>query len=222
MSALMAERRDWAEEPRQASLFGALAPQPQREQPAEEGRVVEFPKRADVAPAETDSPSGASTSGDEPASGAAPRVEAPAAGPAAAADSTVAPAAGPVPAADYADAPSIASVEADSAFAAASEFELAAMPEAAAVVDTMPAVEGASALEAEIVVTPEGFAGGTRTPRAAGSPLARPTLDDVMSRVWEGLSTGMPAACPVCRGELQPAASGPRQAHCGSCGTTID
>jgi hypothetical protein len=58
-----------------------------------------------------------------------------------------------------------------------------------------------------------------RKPRA---PLTGPTLDDVMSRVWEGLSTGLPAACPVCRGELQPALSGPRQACCASCGTTID
>ena len=33
MSALMAERRDWAEDPRQASLFDALAPPPERAQP---------------------------------------------------------------------------------------------------------------------------------------------------------------------------------------------
>ena len=219
MSALMAERRDWAEDPRQASLFDALAPP--REQPAEQGRVVEFPKRADVAPAEAESAAESSARAQpdllEGAPAASSRVaagEAPAAGPASAGFS--APAAEPVVVAP------IASSEAGSAFAAASEFELAATPEAAAVIDTMPAVEGASAIEAEIVVTPEGFTGGTRTPRAAGSPLARPTLDDVMSRVWEGLSTGMPAACPVCRGELQPAASGASRAHCGSCGTTID
>jgi len=176
MSALMAERRDWAEDPRQPSLFDALAPPPPR--PAQEGRVVDFPKRADVAAVD-----------------------------AAQAEPAVAPA---------------ESSEARSSFAASSEFELAAMPEGVGVIDTMPAVEGASAIEGEIVVTPEGLTGGTRTPRAAGSPLARPTLDDVMSRGWEGLSTGLPAACPVCHGELLPAASGPRQAHCGSCGTSID
>ena len=38
---------------------------------------------------------------------------------------------------------------------------------------------------------------GTRRPR---TPLTGPTLDDVMSRAWEGLVTGLPAACPVCRG----------------------
>ena len=47
-----------------------------------------------------------------------------------------------------------------------------------------------------------------RTQRAAGMPLAGPTLDDVMSRVWEGLAMGLPAACPVCHGEVLPAAPG--------------
>ena len=61
-----------------------------------------------------------------------------------------------------------------------------------------------------------------RTPRAAGLPLAGPTLDDVMSRVWEGLVTGLPAACPVCHGEVVPAAPGPLRGRCTSCGTTIE
>ena len=39
-------------------------------------------------------------------------------------------------------------------------------------------------------------------------PLAGPTLDDVVSRVWEGLVMGLPAACPVCHGEVLPAAPG--------------
>jgi hypothetical protein len=58
-----------------------------------------------------------------------------------------------------------------------------------------------------------------RKPRA---PLAGPTLDDVMSRVWEGLVTGLPAACPVCRGEVVPSVHGPLHGRCSSCGTTID
>src|SRR5262249_42923239 len=94
-----------------------------------------------------------------------------------------------------------------------------AAPEAAALADTQPAVEGASAIEAEIVVAPENLAGETRTPRAAGSPLAGPTLDDVMSRVWEGLATGLPAACPVCHGEVLPSRGGPLRGRCKSCDT---
>lgn len=58
-----------------------------------------------------------------------------------------------------------------------------------------------------------------RKPRA---PLAGPTLDDVMSRVWEGLVTGLPAACPVCRGEVVPSVHGPLHGRCSSCGTTVD
>lgn len=55
----------------------------------------------------------------------------------------------------------------------------------------------------------------------AGASLAGPTLDDVMSRAWEGLAMGLPAACPVCHGEVLPAASGAHGA-CSSCGTTIE
>jgi hypothetical protein len=58
-----------------------------------------------------------------------------------------------------------------------------------------------------------------RRPRV---PLAGPTLDDVMSRVWEGLVTGLPAACPVCHGEVVPSAHGSLRGRCSSCGTTID
>jgi hypothetical protein len=58
-----------------------------------------------------------------------------------------------------------------------------------------------------------------RKPRA---PLTGPTLDDVMSRVWEGLVTGLPAACPVCRGEVVPSVHGSLHGRCASCGTTID
>ena len=64
--------------------------------------------------------------------------------------------------------------------------------------------------------------GERRVPRTAGMPLAGPTLDDVMSRVWEGLATGLPAACPVCHGEVEPALGGPLSGRCRSCGTAID
>ena len=60
-----------------------------------------------------------------------------------------------------------------------------------------------------------------RTQRAAGLPLAGPTLDDVVSRVWEGLVMRLPAACPACSGEVLPAAPGTYGGSCTSCGTTI-
>ncbi len=70
---------------------------------------------------------------------------------------------------------------------------------------------------AELERATEGYA-----PERSRAPLAGPTLDDVMSRVWEGLATGLPSACPVCHGEVVPALSGPPQGRCASCGTTID
>ena len=59
-------------------------------------------------------------------------------------------------------------------------------------------------------------------PGASRATLAGPTLDDVMSRVWEGLVTGLPAACPLCHGEVVPTLQGPLYGRCSSCGTTID
>jgi hypothetical protein len=53
-------------------------------------------------------------------------------------------------------------------------------------------------------------------------PLAGPTLDDVMSRAWEGLASGMPAACPVCDGEVMASFAGSVHGSCSSCGTTIE
>jgi len=60
---------------------------------------------------------------------------------------------------------------------------------------------------------------GAWKPRA---PLAGPTLDDIMSRAWEGLVTGLPAACPVCRGEVVPSFAGALHGSCSSCGTRIE
>jgi len=84
--------------------------------------------------------------------------------------------------------------------------------------DPDPAGSGPSAPFADEIAELE-RATAPRRPRA---PLAGPTLDDLMSRVWEGLATGLPAACPVCQGEVVPALSGPPQGRCSSCGTTID
>jgi hypothetical protein len=51
-------------------------------------------------------------------------------------------------------------------------------------------------------------------------PDPGPTLADVVARAWEVLGTELPAACPVCGGELvpHPPAAGGR---CESCGSTL-
>jgi hypothetical protein len=55
-------------------------------------------------------------------------------------------------------------------------------------------------------------------PAAVRSLLAGPTLDDVVSRAWEGLRAEVPTPCPVCHIEIEPSAGG----HCGACGSTLD
>jgi hypothetical protein len=52
--------------------------------------------------------------------------------------------------------------------------------------------------------------------------FAAPTLDDVVSRSWESLVVGLPAACPVCHDEVEPTVGGELQGSCRSCGTAID
>jgi hypothetical protein len=55
-------------------------------------------------------------------------------------------------------------------------------------------------------------------------PKDGPTLDDVVSRAWEVLRCELPAACPVCGGELIPRASagaGVVGGRCQSCGSTL-
>ena len=91
------------------------------------------------------------------------------------------------------------------------------------------APEAAPPFEATVDLVDEPFAapateevGERRVPHTAGMPLAGPTLDDVMSRVWEGLATGLPAACPLCHGEVEPALHGSLTGRCRSCGTLID
>ena len=63
---------------------------------------------------------------------------------------------------------------------------------------------------------------GDCPPRSETEP--GPTLDDVVSRAWEVLRAGLPAACPVCRDELAPrpsAGAGIVGGRCQSCGTTL-
>jgi len=65
-------------------------------------------------------------------------------------------------------------------------------------------------------------AGDVRVARAGGALLAGPTLDDAVSRAWEGLVAGVPAACPVCHAEIEPGLAGSPRGHCGSCHVTLD
>jgi hypothetical protein len=193
MSALMADHRDYADEPRQPSLFDVLAPPPTRPQPddaeqAPEGaRVVEFPRRREI---ETQAPE-------------------PGTGPSAAPASPSALAQPSVPATSFLEpAPAVAPDE---------EWLTEIAPEVDDAERTMlvPPVETEFAPEVDV-------AGEPRTQRAAGLPLSGPTLDDVVSRVWEGLVMGLPAACPVCHSEVLPAPPGANGGSCASCGTTID
>jgi hypothetical protein len=57
-------------------------------------------------------------------------------------------------------------------------------------------------------------------PRASrrAVPLAGPTLDDVMCRVWEGLRAEVPTPCPVCHTEIESSMHG----RCGACGSALD
>jgi hypothetical protein len=54
---------------------------------------------------------------------------------------------------------------------------------------------------------------------------ASPTLDDVLSTAWEGLSAAAPVtACPVCDGDLQPrwsAGAGVVGGRCRDCGSEL-
>ena len=72
----------------------------------------------------------------------------------------------------------------------------------------------------DFVTPPE--AGEIRVSRGAATPLAGPTLDDVVTHAWEGLGAGVPAACPVCHGEIEPALGGALRGYCGNCGVTLD
>jgi hypothetical protein len=56
------------------------------------------------------------------------------------------------------------------------------------------------------------------TPRRRALPLAGPTLDDVVSRVWEGLRAEVATPCPVCHTEVEASMHG----RCGACGSTLD
>lgn len=52
----------------------------------------------------------------------------------------------------------------------------------------------------------------------------RPTLDDVLTSAWEGLSSDRAVSCPVCRGRMAPrygSGSGAVGGRCTSCGSVL-
>jgi hypothetical protein len=68
--------------------------------------------------------------------------------------------------------------------------------------------------------------------RAAGEPArsllddvdGEPTLDEVLSGVWEGLAAHQDVACPVCGGNMTPeygAHARPIGGRCQSCATQL-
>jgi hypothetical protein len=65
-------------------------------------------------------------------------------------------------------------------------------------------------------------AGEIRVSRGSATPLAGPTLDDVVTHAWEALVAAVPAACPVCHGEIEPVLGRGLQGRCGTCGVTLD
>jgi hypothetical protein len=82
-----------------------------------------------------------------------------------------------------------------------------------------PAPERAEVLEpADYVEDPGELEPAHAHPATTRSLLAGPTLDDIMSRAWEGLRAEVPTPCPVCRTEIEPSAGG----RCGGCGSTLD
>jgi hypothetical protein len=236
MSALMADHRDYADDERQPSLFDVLAPPSPRSHPGEAqepegGRVVEFPRRPDVREPDPHPKSAATDTSPEDAVAASPagtRTQAPVQGNSTLAQSAAGGQSGLLPFAGDAHPGDSARVALEPTSYV--EPAPAVAPEDAWLTEIAPDLDEAElaalaphAVPGRIDLAPEvGLAGEVGTQRAAGSPLAGPTLDDVVSRVWEGLVMGLPAACPACHGEVLPAAPGVNGGSCTSCGTAIE
>ena len=61
-------------------------------------------------------------------------------------------------------------------------------------------------------------------PRDAHASAHRPTLDDVVVGVWEGLSSHHTVTCPVCSGKMAPrygSGARPVGGRCQRCGSTL-
>jgi hypothetical protein len=103
-------------------------------------------------------------------------------------------------------------------FAPAPAPDIAAAPDYA-----VPVADDGLDAPSELVVpvdleAPTAPRSGEAAPRRRAAALSGPTLDDVMSRVWEGMRAEVPTPCPVCRTEVEPSMGG----RCGSCGSALD
>jgi hypothetical protein len=66
---------------------------------------------------------------------------------------------------------------------------------------------------------------GSLTPSLFDDAGGEPTLDELVSGVWEGLVAHQPVPCPVCGGEMAPvyaAHAQPSAGRCIDCATTLD
>jgi hypothetical protein len=100
---------------------------------------------------------------------------------------------------------------------ASSSAEVLAAPSEVAAPDFLPPPDYDEATADYVVADDLELAPAHARLPALRSVLAGPTLDDVMSRVWEGLRAEVPTPCPVCHAEIEPSAHG----HCGACGSTL-
>lgn len=87
----------------------------------------------------------------------------------------------------------------------------------------------------EILLTPdesgcgEGECGVADVGAASGRPVSdgpggEPSLDAVLSGLWEGLAAAREVACPVCGGDLRPvhgAHAHPVMGRCSRCGSEL-
>jgi hypothetical protein len=105
--------------------------------------------------------------------------------------------------------------------AAAAPADVTAAPEGVASSPPRDLASPADVATRGLVVPEEGVE-EFRVSRAAGAELAGPTLDDAVSRAWEGLVAGVPVACPVCHGEIEPSLGGGLQGRCGTCHAALD
>jgi hypothetical protein len=61
-------------------------------------------------------------------------------------------------------------------------------------------------------------------PAALPSLGGEPTLDELLTGVWEGLAAHRPVACPLCGGDMTPeygAHARPIGGRCASCQSTL-
>lgn len=88
-----------------------------------------------------------------------------------------------------------------------------------------PPAPAAPALVAPVAVPEAPVAASSAVSTAPVREISGPTLDDLMSGAWDGLSAGSPVTCPVCAAEMTPrwsAGAGVVGGRCGGCGTTIE